>query len=137
MPKFSEKVRYMITGAVIAVASFTFGHVTNDINAQSRSTNFETLEVDTLSVSDSISLLNNDGIPVVVILSKGDEGLIGVLDKDQETMIMIGISDGNGIISILKDKDLPSQSAASMGVLSGEGFLRLSDKYGDTRNITP
>ena len=137
--KLSEKVKYMIFGALLTLSGFIVGNLNNGIEAQSGSDTIDKLTVRELTVLEDLIVRNEDGDIVVLIDSSDGNGRITIRDKQAKGVIIFGFqAQGGGPIgAITADKNSTEKSSILMSVIQGQGLISVTDSEGNTEHLRP
>ena len=126
--KLSDKFKYMIIGAVIALTGFGVGSLVTGIDAQNQVGIFDTVYVKKLRVSDEIKVGGFDAMPEVVIGRTDLGGAVIVYEKDGISTAGMQIMETGGHVSV-SAKD--GQGWVTLHIAEGNGSIQLVDKNDD------
>ena len=149
MLRLREKLKYMFLGGLLLFAGFMFGSLNRDTTAQSGYGTIDKLTVRELNVLNRITVRGVNGIPMVVIGSDKDGGLVYVYKPTGKVCAALAVDEKGGVVlaqtdrdergTLLKINDEAGSVAiydkegvprAILDVLNGNGSVSTKDKYG-------
>ncbi len=126
-----EKVKYMVLGALIALAGFMLGSITKGIEAQSEDAKFDVIE-GTLFVTQGIFVGDVVKRSGVLITSEGG-GSVGIMHEDNIINIM-GVTPEGHSVTTLRSRDGKGGIVLKVPNNS-DGVISTLDKYGKESNL--
>lgn len=147
MFNLTEKLKYMVFGAVIVTVGYMFGNLNNRIDAQDepeivskltvldeltvfgKLTVLDKLSASNIIVSDKIEWLDADEKPRIVIYSNRVQGGIQIFDANGNTPVkLIGDRKGGGMLSISESNPF---MGVSIQVNADSSSLKISEPNGN------
>lgn len=127
--KLSEKLGYMIVGAVIALAGFGLGSffTGSDVErkTEAQSEVIEELGVKRLVVRESVTVGSPTKGAVVMIEANSNEGFFRIFGKDGAGAVGLEVADGVGSVEVFSDK---MRGVARISSNKGSGEIMVIDK---------
>ena len=137
--KLSEKVKYMIFGALLTLSGFIVGTLNNGIEAQSGSDTIDKLTVRELTVLEHLIVRNEDGDIVVIIGHNDNSGSITTIDKQAKGVIIFSFqAQGGGPVgAITADRNNIVKSSILMTIDQGQAGIDVRDSEGNKKSLRP
>ena len=136
--KVSDKIKYMVIGAVIALVGFGLGTLVTGINAQDNLTHYDAIHANKIVATEWIAVGDAEGSSILLGATEHG-GDIRIYNKEHEEKISLYITEHGGSIYVSSNKgkgyvsvngDLFDGGMVSAGSNDGEGIFSLSSGGG-------